>query len=139
MNKGITPRLATVLFQQSGERLQTQIDPFGVVEPVDAEEDVVGVAEFVAELLGSSLDTGRSGERLEVCRKHDVKMMIDSLAWKEGAEMDVRRPTQQARVLELCRKLRGDDAVWGYTLWHERLDRYSPGNIGSNENNCIST
>ena len=70
-------------------------------------------------------------ERLELCRKHKVKMMIDVLAWKEGAETDVRRAPQQLTIREICEKVRGDDAVWGYNLWNERLDRYGPGNIGS--------
>jgi len=70
-------------------------------------------------------------ERLELCRKHKVKMMIDVLAWKTGAETDVRRPPQQALVREICEKVRGDDAVWGYNIWNERLDRYGPGSGGT--------
>lgn len=67
--------------------------------------------------------------RLELCRKHGVKMMIDVLAWKEGAGTDIRRPEQQGRARAICRKVRNDDAVWGYNLWNERLDRFSPGGI----------
>src|SRR5437016_827432 len=29
--------------------------------------------------------------RVALCRKHKVKMMIDVLAWKEGAETDIRK------------------------------------------------
>ncbi|MFW6161815.1 MAG: hypothetical protein ACODAJ_03545 [Planctomycetota bacterium] len=59
--------------------------------------------------------------RLPLCRKHGVKMMIDVLAWKEGAETDIRRPAQQAAVQAICEKVRGDKGVWGYNLWNEKL------------------
>jgi len=59
--------------------------------------------------------------RIPLCRKHGVKMMVDILAWKEGAEMDVRRPKQRGTVKAICEKLRGEKAVWGYNLWNEKL------------------
>ena len=59
--------------------------------------------------------------RIPLCRKHGVKMMVDVLAWKEGAEMDIRRPAQRAKVEEICKKLHGEEAVWGYNLWNEKL------------------
>ena len=69
--------------------------------------------------------------RVELCRKHGMKIMIDVLAWKEGSETDIRRPAQQARVRAICRKVRNDAAVWGYNLWNERMDKFSPGGIGA--------
>jgi hypothetical protein len=60
--------------------------------------------------------------RVELCRKHGIKMMVDVLAWKEGVETDIRRNEQQrARVKQICEKSRGDDAIWGYNLWNETL------------------
>ncbi|MBI2803396.1 MAG: hypothetical protein HYX68_00250 [Planctomycetes bacterium] len=59
--------------------------------------------------------------RVELCRKHKVKMMIDVLAWKEGGGTDIRKPDQRAVVKKICEKARGDDAVWGYNLWNETL------------------
>lgn len=59
--------------------------------------------------------------RLELCRKHNVKMMIDVLAWKEGGGTDIRKPDQRVVVKKICEKVRGDDAVWGYNLWNEAL------------------
>ena len=59
--------------------------------------------------------------RVELCRKHNVKMMIDVLAWKEGGGTDIRRPEQRDAVKKICAKVRGDDAVWGYNLWNEAL------------------
>lgn len=59
--------------------------------------------------------------RLELCRKHGVKMMIDVLAWKEGGLTDIRKPEQRETVKKICEKVRGDDAVWGYNLWNETL------------------
>ena len=59
--------------------------------------------------------------RVELCRKHNVKMMIDVLAWKEGGGTDIRKPDQRDVVKKICAKVRGDDAVWGYNLWNEKL------------------
>ncbi|MCC6418504.1 MAG: hypothetical protein IT429_09710 [Gemmataceae bacterium] len=59
--------------------------------------------------------------RVELCRKHKVKMMIDVLAWKEGGGTDIRKPDQRAVVKKICEKVRGNDAVWGYNLWNEAL------------------
>ena len=106
----------------------------GYGEGIRLPTEVVEFEELILNMKNGGYNTVMcvyTDERLEICRKHGVKMMIDTLAWKEGAEMDVRRPTQQSRVLKICEKLRGDDAVWGYTLWHERLDRFAPGNVGS--------
>jgi hypothetical protein len=61
--------------------------------------------------------------RADLCRKHGVRMMVDVLAWKEGAETDIRRNEEQrARVKAICEASRGDSAIWGYNLWNERLD-----------------
>lgn len=59
--------------------------------------------------------------RLELCKKHGVRMMIDVLAWKEGGLTDIRRPEQRAAVEKICKKVRNNDAVWGYNLWNEAL------------------
>jgi len=60
--------------------------------------------------------------RLPLCKKHGVRMMIDVLAWHEGAETDIRRNQQQrATVKAICEKVRGDDAVWGYNIWNEKM------------------
>lgn len=60
-------------------------------------------------------------ERLALCRKHKVKMMIDVLAWKKGCETDIRKPEQRVAVRKICEKVRDDEAVWGYNLWNEAL------------------
>jgi hypothetical protein len=59
--------------------------------------------------------------RIKLCAKHGVKMMVDILAWKDDVKMDIRRPKQRPDVEAICRKLRGNDAVWGYNLWNEKL------------------
>jgi hypothetical protein len=66
-------------------------------------------------------------EYVEICRKHGMKLMVDLIAWKEGAEQDVRRPAQQYNALAICRQARGDDTIWGYNLWNERFLFYSLG------------
>lgn len=62
--------------------------------------------------------------RAELCRKHGVRMMIDVLAWGEGAGTDIRRPEQRPQVRAICEKVRGDDAVWGYNLWNETMSYF---------------
>lgn len=62
--------------------------------------------------------------RVELCRKHNVKMMIDVLAWKEGGGTDIRKPDQREVVKKICQKVGGDDAVWGYNLWNEKLQDF---------------
>lgn len=62
--------------------------------------------------------------RVELCRKHNVRMMIDVLAWKEGGGTDIRKPDQRDAVKKLCEKVRGDDGVWGYNLWNEKLQDF---------------
>ena len=59
--------------------------------------------------------------RLELCRKHGVKMMVDLLA------RPYRFFTDRERVKALCIKLRGDKAVWGYNLWNDRFGPHGPG------------
>lgn len=61
--------------------------------------------------------------RADLCRQHGVRLMVDVLAWKEGAETDIRRgEPQRDRVRAICREARDDPAIWGYNLWNERLD-----------------
>ena len=60
--------------------------------------------------------------RLPLCEKHGVKMMIDVLAWHEGALTDIRRNEEQrATIKAICEKVRGNDAVWGYNIWNEKM------------------
>ena len=60
-------------------------------------------------------------ERLELCRKHGVRMMIDLLA------PPYRFFSHRKEVEALCRKLRGDRAVWGYNLWNDSFGPHGPG------------
>ena len=62
--------------------------------------------------------------RLPLCRKHGVRMMIDVLAHGDDARTDIRRDDQRENVKAICLKVRGDDGVWGYNLWNERLDYF---------------
>jgi len=63
--------------------------------------------------------------RVPLCKKHGVKIMIDVLAWHEGAETDIRRnEKQRATVKAICEKVRGNDAVWGYNIWNEKLSYF---------------
>jgi hypothetical protein len=60
--------------------------------------------------------------RVPLCKKHGIRMMVDVLAWHEGAETDIRRnEKQRAAVRAICEKSRNDAAVWGYNIWNEKL------------------
>lgn len=50
--------------------------------------------------------------RVEACRRHGLRFMIDMVT----PELDFRKDPSKAEAL--CRKLRGDPAVWGYALWY---------------------
>jgi len=60
--------------------------------------------------------------RHELFKKHEMKMMVDVLAWKPPVEADIRDPDQRPKVKQMCSKVKGSDAIWGYNLWNERLD-----------------
>ena len=60
--------------------------------------------------------------RHELFKKHEMKMMVDVLAWKPPVEADIRDPSQRDKVKRMCRMVKGSDAIWGYNLWNERLD-----------------
>lgn len=60
--------------------------------------------------------------RLDLCRKHGILMMLDVLAWKENVDTDIRRSPQREKLESIVKTLRGNDAVWGYNLWNEKLD-----------------
>ncbi len=60
--------------------------------------------------------------RHELFKKHKMKMMVDVLAWKPPVEADIRDPKQRDKVKQMCLKVQGSDAIWGYNLWNERLD-----------------
>jgi len=64
--------------------------------------------------------------RLELCRKHGVKLMIDVLAGDAATRTDIRQPAQREKLRKICEKLQGDNAVWGYNLCHGPLDRFAP-------------
>ncbi len=73
--------------------------------------------------------------RVELCRKHKMRMMIDILAHHDDAKTDVRRKEQRETVKKICEKVKGDKAVWGYNLWNERLDKFAPGGIDAMHEN----
>ena len=56
------------VLDQLGERAQPGVDALGVVEPVDAEEDLGRAAERLADLLGALGDRLRAGQLLEARR-----------------------------------------------------------------------
>lgn len=64
-------------------------------------------------------------ERLAACRKHDVKIMVDLLAAAENSH--VYKTPQEAEAL--CRRLKGDDAIWGYNIWNERFGKQGAGRV----------
>lgn len=63
-------------------------------------------------------------ERLELCRRQGLRLMIDLLDVDGG---DIRRPEHHDRVRAVCEQLQGDKGVWGYHLWSAPIDRFMPG------------
>ncbi len=53
--------------------------------------------------------------RADICRRHGVKIFVDLLV----PEHHVYKNADGARAL--CRRLRGNDTVWGYHLWSDRI------------------
>ena len=62
-----------------------------------------------------------SEKRLLLCKKHDVKMMVDLL---EAAHHVYKNPD---KAKKLCERLRGEDAVWGYNVWNDPVAKTGPG------------
>ena len=52
-------------------------------------------------------------KRLELCKKHGVKMMVDLLV----DEHHVYKNADKAK--ELCEKLRNHPDIWGYNIWND--------------------
>lgn len=62
-------------------------------------------------------------KRLELCKKHDVQMMVDLLA----PEHHVYKSPEKAQAV--CEKLRGNPLVWGYNIWNDPYRKTTPGRV----------
>jgi len=60
------------------------------------------------------IHTSYTPERLELCRKHGVKLMVDLL---DIENHHVYKSAAKAKAV--AEKLRGDKAVWGYNIWND--------------------
>jgi serine/threonine protein kinase len=56
-----------------------------------------------------------SDARLDVCKKHGIKMMVDLL------DPDYHVSSAPDAAKALCNKLRGETAVWGYNIWNDPI------------------
>ncbi len=59
--------------------------------------------------------------RLELCKKHGIKMMIDLLA----PEHHVYKSADKAQAV--CEKLRNNPDVWGYNIWNDTFAKTGEG------------
>jgi hypothetical protein len=59
-------------------------------------------------------------KRLELCKKHGVKLMVDLLA-----EPHVYKSPDRAQAL--CEKLRDNPDVWGYNVWNDTFAKTGEG------------
>lgn len=59
-------------------------------------------------------------KRLELCKKHGIRMMIDMLA-----EEHIFKNPDKAQTL--CEKLRGNPDVWGYNIWNDQIGKTTAG------------
>ena len=79
--------------------------------------DDVRFDRLLAEVKAAGFNTihcTHTDQRLELCRKHGVKMMIDFLA--EDRREHVYKNAADCQAL--CGKLRGNPQVWGYNIWN---------------------
>jgi hypothetical protein len=60
-------------------------------------------------------------KRLELCKKHGVKMMVDLLA----EQHHVFKAADKAQ--SLCEKLRQSADVWGYNIWNDNFGKTAAG------------
>lgn len=60
-------------------------------------------------------------QRLDLCKKHGVLMMIDLLA----PEHHVYKSPEKAQAI--CEKLRNNAAVWGYNIWNDPVRKTGEG------------
>ncbi len=88
---------------------------FGYVEDKMPKED----AKF-EELLKKIKDANfnvihcpHTDKRVELCKKHGVKMMVDLLY----GEHHVYKNTEKAEAL--CKKLQNNPDIWGYNIWND--------------------
>jgi hypothetical protein len=56
-------------------------------------------------------------KRLELCKKHGIKMMVDLLF----AEHHIYQNPEKAKAL--CEKLKGNPDVWGYNIWNDNFGK----------------
>lgn len=66
--------------------------------------------------------------RVELCKKHDLQMMVDLLA----DEHHVYKSPEKAKAV--CEKLKGNDAVWGYNIWNDPIRKTSAGRMRDIDN-----
>jgi hypothetical protein len=59
--------------------------------------------------------------RLELCKKHGIKMMVHLLA----EQHHVYKSPDRAQAV--CEKLRGHPAVWGYNIWNDTFAKTGEG------------
>ena len=60
------------------------------------------------------IHTSYSDKRLELCKKHGIKLMIDFL---DIENHHVYKSADKAKAV--AEKLRGNSAVWGYNIWND--------------------
>ncbi len=63
--------------------------------------------------------------RLALCKKHGVKMMVDLLAADAGHH--VYKTVDSA--MALCQRLRGNPDLWGYNIWNDNFGKTGPGRL----------
>jgi len=68
------------------------------------------------------IHTSYTPSRIELCRKHGLKMMIDFLD-RKNHHVYKNIPGCEA----VCKKVEGDPAVWGYNIWNDMMNKIGPG------------
>lgn len=130
---GTGERTARVQADEDLEKLEKQRCPkpaeFAIVFSFGyAGDDMPKEAEKLESLLKKIKEGGfntihctYSPARLELCKKHKVKMMVHLLA----DEHHVYKSPEKAK--EVCEKLRDNPDVWGYNIWNDTFAKTGAG------------
>jgi hypothetical protein len=90
--------------------------------PTDAKR-FANLLEKLREAGFNTVHARYSDIRLDECRKHKIKLMVDLL----DPGHHVYKAPEKAKAL--CEKLRSDQAVWGYNLWNDVYRKTTAGRL----------
>lgn len=70
----------------------------------------------------NTIHTSYTPQRLALCKKHGIKLMIDFLDLENH---HVYKLTEKCQ--EVCAAVKGDETVWGYNIWNDMMNKVGDG------------